>query len=96
MMYAWETTARYVFKNSKFLLSIPYSHKEFPNVYSFRFNPVSNCIELKGTIEKNVNPPYIDAKMRGYNPEISLNNNTTIHSLYYQRQLEAKTKSELC
>lgn len=51
---SWETTARYMFKKTRFRLSIPYLHPPSPISLSIRYDLQSKTIEIEGRLEKDV------------------------------------------
>lgn len=48
---AWETPARYVYRSTKFRLTIPYSHSYTPIITYARYVPEFNLIEVEGTYQ---------------------------------------------
>jgi hypothetical protein len=95
MISSWETTARYMYKHSKFVLSIPYSHSFVPAITSVRYVPEFHHIEIEGTLHKNISDTSIDAKMSRFNPQIYYNNEQSIYRVYREWCLEKNAEPKL-
>lgn len=90
MIGAWETTARYVYKQATFSLSIPYSYSFRPILQRIVYNPQFNCIDIHGTYwEANKSIEEIHK----YNPQIFLNNG--VDSILHHNLLEKHTEQQL-
>lgn len=57
MRWSWETTARYLFSNKKFVVSIPLNRYAIPRVRSVEFCPVSNSLRIVGEIHEEHDRP---------------------------------------
>lgn len=92
---SWETTARYVFQKTRFRLSIPYSHHPAPILVSMHYNPECKTIEIVGAFQKSVSTEHIDAEMPPFNPQISHNNDKSVHRLYGEWFMEKNAEPKL-
>jgi len=57
MRWSWETTARYLFQDKKFVLTIPLNRYVIPVIRSVEFNPLSNSISIVGYMDKEYDRP---------------------------------------
>lgn len=90
MIGSWETTARYAYKQSKFLLTIPYSYSFRPVIQSIVYNPTFHSIEIEGSYWE-ANKTAVE--IQNYNPQIFLNNG--VDSILHQNLLEKHAEQQL-
>ena len=58
MRWSWDATARYLFQDSKFVISLPLNRYAIPNVQAVEYCPISNSIRISGEMRNEQERPF--------------------------------------
>lgn len=57
MRISWTTSAQYLFRNTRFSVSIPFSRGLVPIVQTAKYNPITDSLELHGYMKEPPTAP---------------------------------------